>query len=286
MSGRVVYLNGELVPAERAAISVSDAGFLHGASTFTTMLAHNGVVFRLERHLSRLMDTVNLLGLRTDATDQSLRKGVGKVLEANGFSEARMRITLSPGPIDGDSPTSLVTAAPLEKYPSEWYEKGISLIVTSFRQSPEPPVSGFKTGCYLPRVLARREAAARGAEEALWFTSDNRLAESCFNNVFLVLEGKVMTPPLDTPVLGGIVREAVLELCRRDEIPCDDKTPLTVGEMLAADEVFLTGSCSAVRPVVRIERHRVGDGKPGDLTRKIMSAYAKLLDDECSKSAM
>ena len=143
------------------------------------------------------------------------------------------------------------------------------------------PVCGHKTGCYLPRVLARQEAAAKGAEEALWYTPDNRLAEACFCNVFLVLDGKVCTPPLATPVLPGIVREAVLELCGALGLECRDDRPLLVDDMLAAGEVFLTASCSGIRPVVRIERHAVGDEAPGPVTRKIMSAYRELLDREC-----
>ena len=99
MSEQNIYLNGKIVPAGDAKISVADAGFLHGASVFTTMLAHNGAVFRLERHLRRLMDTVRLFGLQVDATPESLRGGVGELLAANGLSEARVRITLSPGPV-------------------------------------------------------------------------------------------------------------------------------------------------------------------------------------------
>ena len=282
MANQNVYLNGRIIPVAEATVSVSDAGFLHGTSAFTTMLAHNGVVFRLDRHLSRLMDTVSLLKLRTDATAASLATAVAELLEANELSDARMRITLTPGSIHGGEPTTLITAEPLGEYPDQWYEKGISVVVTSSRQSAGGPVFGYKTGCYLPRVLARQEAAAKGAEEALWFTTDNRLAEACFCNVFLVLDGKVLTPPLDTPVLPGVVREAVLELTGRLDIDCDDKAPLTIHEVLAAEEMFITASCSGIRPVVRVERHAVGDEKPGPITKKIMSAYRKLLEDECS----
>ncbi len=282
MASQNVHLNGRVVPESEAMVSVSDAGFLHGTSAFTTMLAHNGVVFRLDRHLSRLMDTVSLLKLRTDATAASLATAVAELLEANELSDARMRITLTPGSIHGGEPTTLITAEPLGEYPDQWYEKGISVVVTSSRQSAGGPVFGYKTGCYLPRVLARQEAAAKGAEEALWFTTDNRLAEACFCNVFLVLDGKVLTPPLDTPVLPGVVREAVLELTGRLDIDCDDKAPLTIHEVLAAEEMFITASCSGIRPVVRVERHAVGDEKPGPITKKIMSAYRKLLEDECS----
>ncbi|MFB3894315.1 MAG: aminotransferase class IV [Phycisphaerae bacterium] len=294
MASNSVFLNGLLVPAEQASVSVFDAGFLHGASAFTTMLAHNGAVFRLARHLERLMDTVRLLGLRSSATSESLAAACREVLEANGLTEARMRITLTAGSIRGGvpgtrnaasgesgQPTTLVTAEPMGDLPRQWYEKGISVVVSSLKQCGGEPTFGYKTGCYLPRLLARQEAAAKGAEEALWFTTDNRLAEACFNNVFLVHDGAVRTPPLDTPVLPGIVRGAVIELCGAMGLACDDETPLTVKEMLGAQEMFLTGSTSGVRPVVRVERHAVGDEKPGPVTRKIMAAYRELLDREC-----
>ncbi len=142
---------------------------------------------------------------------------------------------------------------------------------------------GYKTGCYLPRILARREAGLKGMQEALWFTHDNRLAEACFRNVFLALGGKVRTPPRDTPVLPGVTRQAAIELCARLGIACDAESPLTVRQMLAAEEIFLTGSGLGICPVVRVERHAVGDEKPGPVTRKLMAAYDQLLDEECPK---
>ena len=288
---RNVYLNELIIPREQATVSISDAGLLHGASAFTTMLAHNGVVFRLGRHISRLLATVKLLGLRTDSSVSAatLESATGELLRANALDEARVRITLTPGRIDAVSadgcaarPTTLITADPLLPYPQDWYERGIGVVVASFKQVSGDPTYGSKTGCYLLRVLARQEAAARGAEEALWYTQDNHLAEACFCNVFLVAGGKVCTPPLQTPVLPGIVREAVIELCERLGIECDAETPLTVREMLAAEEIFLTASCTGIRPVSRVERHAVADEKPGEVTRKLMAAYRELVDGECS----
>jgi branched-chain amino acid aminotransferase len=281
-----VYLNGELVPGEQAKVSVSDAGLLHGASVFTTMRAHKGVVFRLGRHLGRLMDSVGLLGLAVDpaAEPPTLMSATARLLRENDLLEARVRITLTPGGASGAPgarPTTLVTADALPDYPSRWYDKGIKVVVASFKQSPGDPTFGHKTGCYFPRVLARQEAAAKGAEEALWYTPDNRLAEACFCNVFLVLGGRVWTPPRDTPVLPGIVREAVMELCGELGIDCDAGAPLTVREMLAAEEMFLTSSCAGIRPVVQVEGHAVGAAAPGEVTRRIMRSYAELLEREC-----
>ncbi len=281
MPGKNVYLNGHIVPAADAMISVSDVGFLHGASTFTTMLAHNGKVFRLDRHLSRLMATVEFLSMNTDATMASLADAVEQLLDANELSRARLRITLSPGSIQTGGPTTLVTAEPLPEYPAEWYEKGITVVISSFRQLAGDPSFGHKTGCYLPRIMARSEAAAKGAEEALWFTPENVLAEACFNNVFLVLDGVVCTPSIDTPVLSGIVRETVFELCEKLGIDLDCESVLTVKDMLAAQEIFVTGSTTGIRPVARVERHAVGAEKPGPVTQKLMAAYRDLLDREC-----
>jgi len=280
MGSENVYLNGRIVPAGQAAIGVFDEGFLHGATVFTTMRAHNGVVFRLPRHLGRLAQTAGLLGLNVQAEPAALTKAVADILAANQLREARVRITLSPGV--REAPTTLVTAQPLTAYPGQWYEKGIQVVVSSYRQGPGDPTVGHKTGCYLTRVLARQEAAAKGAEEALWYTPDNRLAEACFCNVFLALDGEVLTPPRDTPVLPGIVREAVIELCGRMDIPCRDSSPLTVRQMLSAQEMFLTASLTGVRPVCRVEGHDVGDGLPGELTKRIMTGYQQLLDAECA----
>ena len=274
-----VYLNGRVMPAGQATVSVSDAGLLHGASAFTTMLARNGKVFRIDRHLARLMNTVRHLHLRTDpslAAPENLKAATEKLLEANGLTDARVRITLTAGSVQGGPPTTLITAETLPEYPAQWYEKGITVMASSFKQTGSS-TDGYKTGCYLPRVLARQEAAAKGADEALWFTADGQLAEACFCNVFLVLNGKVHTPPLDTPVLPGMVREAVIELCGQGGIGLDDQSPLTIREMLSGEEMFLTSSTAGIRPVARVERHAVGDEKPGPVTRQIMEAYSRLL---------
>lgn len=281
MSNGNVYLNGTILPAGEAKISISDAGLLHGASSFTTMLAHNGVVFRLDRHLARLTETVDMLGLKTSVGAAELAEATYRVLAANELSEARIRITLTPGSVQADCPTAIITADPLGDYPGQWYTKGIDVVVSEWKQSPDDITCGCKTGCYLPRIVARRAAAAKGAEEAIWFTTDNYLAEACFNNIFLVLAGKVATPPTDTPVLPGVVRGAVIELCQKEGIACDADGKLTVKEMLAADEIFLTGSCTGIRPVVSVERHAVGDQTPGEVTKRIMAAYGRLLDAEC-----
>jgi len=154
-------------------------------------------------------------------------------------------------------------------------------VVSSFRQFAGDPLTGCKTGCYLPRILARKEAAAKGAEDAIWYTTDNLLAETCFSNIFLVRDGEVLTPPKDTPVLPGVTRGAVLEICSQLDISAGEDRRLTVDDMLAAEEIFLTSSTMGIRPVVLVEKHQVGTGEPGAITMRIMEEWNKLLDQEC-----
>lgn len=282
MANNNVYLNGKIIPAEQATISVFDAGLLHGTSLFTTMLGRNGKVFRLEKHLSRLLGQVASLRLAHDATAEGLSAAVYDLLKANDLAQARLRITLTPGAAgDEPAPTTLITASPLGTNPAWWYENGIGVAISRYTQNPRDALAGLKTGCYLPRVLARQEAAAAGADEALWLTTDGHLAEACFCNAFLVIGQTILTPPLETPCLAGVVRDAVIEICRRQHIPCIDDRLLTISDLLAADEVFLTASTALIRPVVRIERKAVGNETPGPLTKKIMQAFAQVLDEEC-----
>lgn len=285
MSENLVYLNGKVVPADEAGLSVFDTGFLHGASVFTTMLGHNGRAFRLDRHLRRLFDNAGRIGLEHTATAEELAAAVGAVLKANKLSQARIRITLSPGPaVEQPRPTTVVTASAPGNQP-QWYTKGIGVIVNRVVQYHADPLGGVKTGCYLPRILARQAAAAVGADEALWFTTQGHLAEACFSNVFLVRAGALATPPLATPVLPGIVREAVIELCDGLGIDCAADEPLTGEDVQSAREIFVTSSVAGIRPVVRVNRQPVGDEKPAPVTNKIMTAYRKLLDEECPEAS-
>ncbi len=285
MFGSHVYISGRIVPADRAVVSVHDAALLHGKSAFTTLLARNGRAFRLDRHAARLFATAEMLGLATepDLTGDALAAAVAQVLDANVLRDARVRITLTPGGSAAHPapPRMIVTADPLGQYPAAWYDEGVAVVTSDIRQAPGHPEFGNKTGCYLARVLARDAAVARGAEEAIWLTPDGRLAEACYCSVFLVADGMAVTPPLDTPVLPGIVREAVLELCAELGIACDAESPIPGARIDEADEMFLTASCSGIRPATTIDGRAIGTGRPGPVTRRIMAAYADLLDREC-----
>lgn len=274
-----VFLNGQIIPADQAAVAVTDSSFLYGIGLFETMRADNGKVFRLQDHLARLNASARTLSIQNRFTDQQIEEAISRLLQANNLTQARLRLSISNGPIQPDGKPSthiLITAAELVPYPQDYYQKGIRVILTDWRQNPKDPYCGHKTTCYGPRLMALRDAHAKLAAEALWFTTENFLAEGSISNVFLVKDSRLYTPPLDTPVLPGIARKTVLELAEQLHLECLQQ-PLRIDDLLAAQEVFLTNVIMQVLPVVAVEAHTVGDGKVGAITRKLMAAYAKKL---------
>ncbi|MCP4590509.1 MAG: hypothetical protein GY842_07185 [bacterium] len=284
-----VYLNGQFVPSERATVSIYDGGWMHGAGLFETMRAHRGIVFRLDAHLDRLMTSAAQLLFPLERPDLPLTQDFERLLVENRLVEARVRLTVSAGsmqePLSGDRPafTVCVTAAQRTTYPETAYEQGVAVAVSRYRQSGADPVTGHKTTNYLARLLALREAQQQHCSEALWFTPENLLAEGSISNIFVVKESVLKTPPLSTPVLPGITREAVLEIGRRANMAVEE-APLTINDVLDADEVFITNSGMEIMPVVRVERRDIGTGKPGEATRDLIRRYQALLEEECAPS--
>jgi branched-chain amino acid aminotransferase len=284
---QVVYLNGKLVPAAEAAVSVYDGGWLHGAGLFETMRAHRGRVFRLDAHLDRLMDSAARLLFPIERPDLPLTIDFEALLRENELPDARVRLTVSAGSMregaqQGDRPrlTVCVTASPLNNYPAELYAQGISVTIARCRQSALDPLAGHKTINYLPRLIALREAQAHRCAESLWFTPENLLAEGSISNVFVVKAGAIQTPPRDAPVLPGITRAVIMELARRESIDAREAA-LTINDLLDADEVFLTNSGMEVMPVIRVEKRDIADGKPGELSRRLLTLYRDQLGREC-----
>ncbi|MCK4342275.1 MAG: aminotransferase class IV family protein [Phycisphaerae bacterium] len=281
-----VCLNGVLMPADEARVSVFDSGFMQGIGLFETMRAYNGKVLRLDRHLDRLANSAVVLGWTVTPDTEELADNVSQVLSATRALDARVRLTVTTGSLHAtasDVPglTVVVTASPGEKYPDEYYAKGVTVLVSNFRQSGADPTVGHKTTSYFARLASLRAAHAQAAFEALWLTPDGHLAEAAISNVFVVHDQQLLTPPLDTPVLPGITRATVIELAVALDIPVRE-TPLTLEDVRAADEVFLTNSMMEVMPVVRVEREPISDEKPGDVTRELAVAYGHLIDRECS----
>ena len=289
---RTVFLNGGFADADQARISVWDGGWLHGAGLFETMRAYRGRIFRLDAHLDRLMASAAKLLFPLERPDLPLTSDFDELLSRNELSEARVRLTVSAGPMIGlesdeantddgrPNLTVCASASPLAPYPPELFAKGMAVAVSPYKVAPNNPIAGHKCTCYLPRLLALRDAHARACGEALWFTTNNLLAEGSISNVFVVGGGKLATPPLDMPVLPGITRSVIIELAAAAGIEVEQK-PLTINDLLDADEVFLTNSIMEVMPVCRVEKREIGPGKPGPLTTKLASKYHSVVEKEC-----
>jgi len=274
-----IFLNDSLVNSDAARISAHDAGLLHGVGLFETLRAYQRHVFCLDHHLDRLFDSAQSLGIAITQDRAFIATAIADLLAANGLNDARIRLTLTGGPLlhnreDDHAPTStlIVTAAPIQPYPDAYYRQGMTVVITAYKQNPDDPATGHKTLNYLPRLLALQDAQKKQAGEALWFTTANRLAEGCISNVFIVHGEKLLTPPLDTPVLPGIARRLTLDLAKKNHIDHEER-PLVIKDLLNASEVFLTNSIMELMPVCRIERHRVGNEKPGPVYQKLHRLY-------------
>lgn len=282
----VVYLNGESVPVEQATIGVYNGGWLHGAGLFETMRAENGRVFRLDKHYDRLCASAERLLAPLERSALPDQETLARLLESNELRSARVRVTVTADDMlraDANPEHNLTvcaTVSPASQYPREVYDKGITAVISKYRQSTADPLAGHKTTNYLARLLALNEARKAGCDEALWFTPSNLLAEASISNVFIVANGIVSTPPTDTPVLPGITRGLVLELCVDGGIQFAQRS-ITIDDLLDADEVFLTNSIMRILPVWRIEKREIGDGTPGPVTRGLSEQYRARVAQEC-----
>ncbi len=281
-----VSLNGVLMRGEEARVSVFDSGFMQGIGLFETMRSYAGRVFRLERHLDRLIDSARALGWTVMPDADELRENVQQVLSATTGVDTRVRLTVTTGSLhvaatEVPELTVVASAAPGQGYPDELYTAGVTVAISKYRQHASEPTAGHKTTSYFSRLAALRQAHAAGAFESLWFTVDTRLAEGSISSVFLVQNEQLLTPPLETPVLPGITRATVLELAQLEGIAVQER-PITLDELLAADEVFLTNSMMELVPVVRIEREPVGTEKPGEITKRLAVAYSEQIEKECA----
>jgi len=281
-----VFLNDKLVDINKACISVNDSGFLYGAGLFETMRSHNGIVFALKDHLDRLFASADVLSINNPYDSEYITKAITDLLSANKLTDARLRLTLTNGPMteseEQRKSTLLITAAKMRSYPPEYYKKGVMVVLCPFKQNPIDPASGRKTTSYFSRMIALNLAHQKRAAEAIWFTVDNRLAEGCISNVFLVKDSELYTPPINTPVLPGVARKTVCRLAQKNSIKLTEKD-LTIDDLLGADEIFLTNVIMQVMPIIKVEKHTVGDGLVGSVSKQLHMLFDQFVKSECGE---
>jgi branched-subunit amino acid aminotransferase/4-amino-4-deoxychorismate lyase len=294
-----IFLNGKMVPQDQALINVQDAGLQHGVGLFETMAVHYGNVYRLYPHLDRLRESAQALGLFRELNLTALVDAVNRTIDTNQLQRARIRLTLTPGPVSLLKPaapdaavpegTILIVPGPPTVYDPAYFEEGIKVLVAPAMANPMDPTHGHKTLNYWQRLRTLRQAATLGAGEAIWLNVTNHLASGCISNVFVVKDGRVITPiakgeevqgALPAPVLPGITRAAVVELAEKLGLRVE-KRMVSVSELIEADEVFLTNSSWDILPVTSVEAKQVGTGKVGPVTGELRRALLDDIRDQC-----
>jgi len=270
----MIHLGGRLVDASAARIDPADRGFLLADGLFETLRVYDGKAFRREAHLARLSAGACVLGLPMPQTGE-IGTAIAETLDANRLREASLRITLTRGPgqrgllpPEEPAPTLMITAYPAAQ---------ISLApmtahVASIRRNEHSPLAQVKSLAYLDNILALREAGETGCDEALLLNTAGRLASGSRSNVFLVLDGKLATPPLSEGVLAGITRQSVLDIAADAGIETREM-PLTMADLARADEVMICNSLLQVRALSRIDKRTLS---PGPIAKSLAERYRAL----------
>ncbi len=290
----IVYLNGQFVDAEKAMIPVWDGGFLYGDGVYTTLRLYGGRPVDLPAHFLRLKTHAAALELplpltEADFHDIARRLAAGNDLES---TDGRMRITISRGggpdnpfPLKGletIAPTVLVTLTPVGPEPDQWQKEGIPVITldASYARGNSPEL---KTLNSLATLRALRRAAAEGCIEAILSDSEGQLLEGAISNLFLVASDKLLTPAQSGGFLAGRTRERILAIAAAENITVREKD-LDRRHLEAACEVFMASSVREVVPVISIDGKAVGNGLPGEVTRRIQDRYREAILSDLSRS--
>jgi branched-chain amino acid aminotransferase len=275
MSGSVLWLDGQLVPADEAGVSPFDHGLLVGDGVFETLRVYDGVPFAWTRHHQRLVRSAGGLGL-TAPGSQELRAAVDSVLAANGVTEGRVRLTITGGPSPlgserGDGPpTVIVMSAPATQWPAT-----VDVVIVPWSRNERGAVAGLKTTSYAENVRALAYARERGAGEAIFLNTRGEVCEATGSNVFVIRDGVVRTPPADAGCLLGVTRALVLELCAEHGMPAEE-TALGPSALVDADESFLTSSTREVQSIGRVDG-RALPAAPGPTGDKLGALLTELI---------
>jgi len=281
-----IYINGEYYAKEDAKISVYDHGLLYGDGVFEGMRSYGGRVFRLDEHLDRLYKSAKAIWLEIPISKEAMADAVNETLSQNNLTDAYIRLIVTRGagtlgldPNRTSNPQVIVIADKITLYPEEYYRDGLEIVsVSTIRNHPAALSPRIKSLNYLNNILAKIEGLQAGCIEALMLNHKGEVAECTGDNIFLVRDGVLLTPPLEAGILEGITRQAVIDLAVANSISVRE-IPLTKHDVYIADECFLTGSAAEVIPVVKVDSRSIGTGKPGPITQRLTKAFRELAGD-------
>jgi len=278
-----VYIDGKFYPAEEARISVWDHGLLYGDGVFEGIRVYGGRVFRLDEHLRRLYDSAHSIALKIPISRHELKSVTLECCRRNKISNGYIRIVVTRGRGDlGIDPrkcaraTLIVIVDNISLFPAESYEKGVRVVTASTRKNAPATLSPrIKSLNYLNNIMAKLEALHAGVSEAVMLNAEGYVTEGTGDNIFIVNEGILKTPPVFVGLLDGVTRNVVLKLAEELGIPSEE-AKLTMHDLYTADEVFLTGTAAELVPVVEIDGRPIGEGKPGSIFARLRDAFKKL----------
>jgi len=278
-----VYINGTYYDQADAKVNVRDHGFLYGNGVFEGIRSYAGSIFRLQEHLDRLWDSAKAIAMEIPMTKKAMADAIKETLALNKITDGYIRVVISRGmgtlgidPTLCSDPQVVIITDKIAMYSTKCYDEGLTIVTSSvIRNHPAALSPRIKSLNYLNNIMAKLDGLEAGCIEALMLNHKGEVAECTGDNIFLVRNSKLLTPPLDAGILDGITRNAILEIARRDGIETAEM-PLTKHDVFIADECFLTGTAAEVIPVVKIDGRHIGEGVPGKLTKKLIVEYKKL----------
>ncbi|OGS24793.1 MAG: branched-chain-amino-acid transaminase [Elusimicrobia bacterium RIFOXYB2_FULL_50_12] len=280
-----IYLDGNLVEKDDAKVSVFDHGLLYGDGVFEGIRAYNGRVFRLSEHLNRLYASANAIMLEIPLSKKDIEAAVIETLRANKLKDAYIRLVVTRGCGDlgldpkrcHGKPTIFIITDEIKLYPEEFYTNGLSLITASTKRSiPESLNPCIKSLNYLNNIIAKMEATRAGVPEAIMLNAQGYVAECTGDNIFIIKDKVLITPPTWAGALEGITSKAVMELAREKARLEVREDLFTLYHVYSADECFLTGTAAEIIPVVKTDGRTIGDGKPGKMTLRLIEEFREL----------
>lgn len=282
-----IYIDGEFYDKANAKISVFDHGLLYGDGVFEGIRFYGGRVFRLKEHIDRLYDSARAICLQVGLDKAAMTEVVLETIRLNGLQDGYVRLVVTRG--DGDlglnpmlcpRATVIVIASKITLYSPEKYEKGLDVVTCATRRIPHGALSPMvKSLNYLNNVLAKIEAQQAGAGEGLMLNEQGYVSECTGDNVFVVKNGVLSTPPVSSGALAGVTRAVVFEMAAELGIPIREPL-MTRYDIYTADECFLTGTAAEIIPAVRLDTRPIGDGVPGPVTKRFIDRFRELTASE------
>jgi branched-chain amino acid aminotransferase len=282
-----VYIGGKLYDKGDAKVSVYDHGLLYGDGVFEGIRSYAGRVFRLERHVERLYDSARGIHLVIPMTKAEMARAIEDTLAANNLRDAYIRVLVTRGagslgldPRRTTDPQVIIITDSISLYPEELYEHGLKIVTAgTMRNHPAALNPRIKSLNYLNSILAKIEATNAGCLEALMLNHKGEVAECTGDNIFVVRRGELHTPSIDAGILEGITRDAVIELARGAGYAVVERA-MDRHDVYTADECFLTGTAAEVIPVVECDGRPIGAGRPGPVTRDLLTRFHALVRGE------